>query len=296
MKSIKTCWAKWSWWLRRSNNMKTIRFSIALGTSTLLMSCLAIAAPIAGQGEYHFGPDTPESFACRGAEERAKSDALRKIHGEKIAVDQHLSCREFSARSAETEVCELNKMIWSHIGGEIRSSRIMRREVKRLEGSSVCSVNLEIDVVTTLSAPDPGFDLKVRLDRTVFRPGETLTLEIDPAQPMYLAIFNWIPYEKGSSAVTLIFPREHDQSDRITAPLKLPRAGYNYTLAVSPAAPQGRVFVDEYLLIVATKEPVKWLRNYELSELQARLAEIPLDRVRYTRRAYQLLMSNSPGL
>ena len=39
---------------------------------------------ITGIGEYRYGPDTTENFACEMAEERAKEDAILKYSGELI--------------------------------------------------------------------------------------------------------------------------------------------------------------------------------------------------------------------
>jgi len=46
---------------------------------------------------------------------------------------------------------------------------------------------------------------------------------------------------------------------------------------------------DEWLILVATKTPQKWLSEYELEQFKAILREIPLDQRRVVRRPYQVM-------
>jgi hypothetical protein len=42
------------------------------------------AFAVSGVGEYRYGPDTTENFACEMAEERAKSDAIVQYVGQLV--------------------------------------------------------------------------------------------------------------------------------------------------------------------------------------------------------------------
>jgi hypothetical protein len=49
-----------------------------------------------------------------------------------------------------------------------------------------------------------------------------------------------------------------------------------------------RKFYDEYLLVVATKRPYKWLSKYSLDEFKSLLQLIPITDKRLVKKAYQL--------
>ena len=49
-----------------------------------------------------------------------------------------------------------------------------------------------------------------------------------------------------------------------------------------------RKFYDEYLLVVATKQPYKWLSKYSLDDFKSLLQLIPITDKRLVKKAYQL--------
>lgn len=248
------------------------------------------AAWTSGEGEYLFGPETAEAVACSLATERAKVDALRKVHGETITADQTLSCREKRSASADEPECQANRMLWSQIGGMLRSSRVVKMDVNDITGARSCRVRLVADVATTIKSPPHDFDIAVSTTSTVYRVGEKLWIELAPTRPMHVAIFNWLPYEPSERQVVRLFPNRYDQSDLIRERLTIPTAGYSFTLRLPEMAPSGRSFIDEYLLVVISEDPMAWRGSYSLQELQSRIAEMPSDRVRFIKRGYQLVL------
>ncbi|MBU3602566.1 DUF4384 domain-containing protein [Polynucleobacter sp. AM-25C3] len=270
--------------------MKNIPFRPLLFTFFLTISISSQAAWISGVGEYHFGPDTSEISACSAAEERAKLDALRKFYGESLAMDQTLSCRESSSLDSASDQCTMNQILWSQIGGEIKSSRIIKRDVLEIPGSKVCRVEVVGDISSSRGKPDPGFDVGIKINQSVYRPGEKLTIDLNPNGPMYVAVFNWVPYYDKSKQIIRLFPNSHDAGFFINQKKTIPSSGYSFELTLPDKVPKNRSFVDEYLLAVITKDPVKWLESYSFDEFKSRLAEFPLDRIRYIKRGYQLLI------
>ncbi len=248
----------------------------------------ANAAWTSGIGEYHFGPETSELSACLAAEERSKLDSLRKFYGETISFDQNLSCRE--SKLSDSDDCQLNKIIWSQIGGDIKSTSLIKKDILVVAGSKICRVESVSDIVVTKGKSDPNFDVGVHINQTVFRPGEKLFLNIEPSMPMHVAIFNWVPYLNTEKQVFRLFPNDKDPISLVAKKKIIPSEGYSYEVSLPDKPPQNRSFVDEYLLIVVTKDPIKWLEKYSLADLKARLAELPLDRIRYVKRGYQLLI------
>lgn len=248
----------------------------------------AQGAWVSGVGEYYFGPETSELSACMAAEERAKLDSLRKFYGESISFDQNLSCRE--SKLSDSDDCQLNKIIWSQIGGDVKSTSLIKKDILVTAGSKICRVESVSDIVVAKGRSDPNFDVGIHVNQSVFRPGEKLIINIEPSMSMYVAIFNWIPYLADDKQIFRLFPNEKDPISLITKKRVIPSEGYSYEVLLPEKTPLNRSFVDEYLLIVVTKDPVKWLEKYSLSDLKARLAELPLDRIRYIKRGYQLLI------
>lgn len=248
------------------------------------------AAWISGVGEHHFGPDTSELAACSAAEERAKLDALRKFYGESLAMDQTLSCRESSTLESSSNQCTMNQILWSQIGGEIKSSRVIKQDILKIPGSKVCRVEVIGDISSNRGKSDPGFDVSLRMNQSIYRPGEQLSLELVPSQPMYVAVFNWVPYYDKAKQIIRLFPNSHDAGSYINQTKIIPSSGYSFAMTLPDKIPKNRSFLDEYLLVVITKNPVNWLESYSFDEFKSRLAEFPLDQIRYIRRGYQLLI------
>ena len=268
-----------------------MKFLHGLATSIIVFNIFmsnAMGAWISGVGEYYFGPETSEASACMAAEETAKLDSLRKFYGESISFDQNLSCRE--SRLSDSDDCQLNKIIWSQIGGDIKSTSLIKKDVLVTAGSKICRVESVSDIVVSRGKSDPNFDIGVHINQSVFRPGEKLIINIEPSVPMHVAIFNLIPYLSQDKQIFRLFPNEKDSVSLITKKRAIPSEGYSYEIVLPEKAPLNRSFVDEYLLIVVTKDPIKWLEKYSLADLKARLAELPMDRIRYVKRGYQLLI------
>lgn len=254
------------------------------------MSLSTQAAWISGFGEYYFGPDSSEIAACSAAEERAKLDALRKFYGESLAMDQTLSCRESGSIESASDQCSMNQILWSQIGGEIKTSRVIKKDLLEIPGSKVCRIEIVGDLSSSRGKSDPGFDAGVRINQSVYRPGEKLTLELNPNGPMYVSVFNWVPYYDKSKQIIRLFPNTHDADFYINQKKIIPSTAYSFELTLPDKIPQNRSFVDEYLIVVITKDSVKWLESYSFDEFKSRIAEFPLDRVRYIKRGYQLLI------
>ncbi len=256
----------------------------------MLVSVNAIAAWVPGTGEHFFGPETSEAEACAIAEESAKTDALRTFYGETLSVDQQMSCRETTDMKQDSSYCQMNKILWNQVGGDIRGVSQISQQVTKVAGSRVCRVQLVADVVVNRGKPDRDFDLGVRLNNTAYREGETLSLTLEPSQPMYVAIFSWLPYPNRDARVERIFPNAHESSGRIDRRRLVPNNTYRFQVELPPVLPRNRRLLDEYLLIVASKQPVNWRDTYSFQEFNARLSEFSLDQIRYVKRAYQIIL------
>jgi hypothetical protein len=244
-------------------------------------------------GSYIFPPVMTEAEACQQAESRARADAIRQVTGETFSSEETLRCNE---QGDEAE-CAHNSMIWTMVGGEIRSVRDKTEETKvEQESYRRCVVSFEADVYVAAGQPDPNFDVGVVLNNAVYRDGEKLTVTLKPSQPMAVQVFQWLPYERGDAQVARIFPNQFDSLSRIDKPVTIPtEAGakrYDLKVGFPPGQPPGRKMVDEYLMVVATKKPIAFRDSYSLDDFNRVVAEIPLGDRRIVRRAYNIVRGN----
>ena len=255
----------------------------------------AHAEAVNAKGEYLYGPDTSEADACRLAKERAKANALSKVFGESISMEEQMSCREVKGGKPDYG-CELNRVSWSSIEGDIRSVTDYRKVIESRVGERACIVTLTADVVIPDRKPDSSFDLKATLNEKVYRTGDVLTISLEPTVPMHIAIFNWVPYQDRDT-VTQMFPNLMDPQSHITKKTSIPTesklSAYNFTMTWLESLPKNKTFVDEYLIVIGTKKPIKWLSSYEFSDFKLKLSEIPLDEMRVVKRGYQLIRGSS---
>ncbi len=261
-----------------------------LGLLVLLAPLPAAAGWVSARAERIFSPDTPEAEACAAAEERAKEDAIRQVSGERLASEDLMRCEE----RGEEASCTLNRSVWNTVDGDVRAVRNRRTETTALaDGLRRCTVSLEAEIIVAKGVPDPSFDLGVTLNTSVFRQGEAMEIALTPNRPMSVAIFLWLPYESGEAQVTRVFPNSMDPSTTITGPATVPSAEgkrrYVMRVGFPDGQPATRRLVDEYLMVVATRQPVEWRGSYRLDEFRARLLELPRGDSRIVRRGYAVV-------
>jgi hypothetical protein len=258
-----------------------------------LLLCLPGAARadwVAARGERMFPPEQPEAEACRLAEDKAKEDAVRRVTGERLSSEELMRCSE----QGEQAECTHNSAVWSMVDGDVRAVRNRHSSTTEVAGGvRKCSVDLEADVVVPPGRPDPSFDLAVKLNGAVFRDGEPLEITLTPNQAMGVAVFQWLPYEKGDDQVSRVLPNPFDpitQIDHVTTiPSESGKKRYVMRVGFPKNQTSGRPMVDEYLMVVATKKPMEFRESYSLDDFKARLLELPRGEVRMVRKAYTIL-------
>ncbi|BAE50520.1 DUF4384 domain-containing protein [Paramagnetospirillum magneticum] len=274
----------------RQTGWKGLR-SAALALAVLLLAPSAQAEWTPGVGEYLFPTQMPEADACRIAEEKAKQAALIRALGERLAVDDVEVCQEKS----EDASCALGRLVWAASEGEVRALRGLRSATTATPtpGIRQCRVSLEADVVRWRGEPDPAFQFALILNQTAFRDGEAMTVTVEPSQPMYLAVFQWLPYERRDRQVQRLFPNAMDKDDRITGRATIPSTdgARRYSLDMEfPKAGQAHApLVSEYLLAVGSRKPVPFRDSYGLEEFKALLLEIPRSEARLVRKGYAIV-------
>ncbi len=262
---------------------------IALLGISLVSNCIH-AEMAHGVGEYLYGPDTSESKACELAQDKAKSMALISVMGESVSNEEQLYCKETSGKRSDYD-CEYNSVKWSLIEGDLKSPINVKREVVESKtGFKSCKVSLDVEVIVPERKPDPNFDVKAKTNQTVYRVGDDLTLEIESTMPAYFAVFNWLPYENDQ---VIFVPLTNSSEVFGSYPLKKDAGGkfqfkQFFSATWSKAYKGDKKFYDEWVVVVATKKPYKWLSSYDLDQFKEKLREMPNDERRIRRLGYQL--------
>jgi hypothetical protein len=151
---------------------------------------------------------------------------------------------------------------------------------------------MRVEVVKPDLSADPGFDLHVGLNAIRLKSGESLSFLITPSVPMHLAIFAWAP-SSSKELVTRIFPNAFDSDGHFKVPetMQVPSkaGGRKYSLKASFPAGLKQDYVDEYLIFVATKQPIAWLESYEFENFRARVREVSPPDKRVVKRSYRII-------
>lgn len=243
---------------------------------------LALAIPIDVKADFYFGPDISRNQACDNAREAAKSKAIAMVTGEKVSFDQQLQCFQPS-KKGEDRKCEVNQNSSVLVEGRITKSETISETVKTVPGAQVCTVLMVVDVAPPTVESDPGFDLQLELNRSNFRQGDSLSIRVSPTTPMFIHIFNWrSAFNKDN--VVKIFPNDIDKDNYITKSITIPAKSSDtkYSLELDWDAPTGydKDFMNESIIVVASKKPIQWLSVYDIQRFKDKLMEIPLNQRR----------------
>ena len=249
----------------------------------------AAAEISAARAEYLFGPETAPKDACELAIAKARSRALANVMGEFISSEELLSCQGATGKRSDYG-CDLNQITWSQIEGEIRRTLKENTRVEEREGASACIADVEVEIVIPKEKPDPNFQLRADFGQTVFRVGDRFNLDIELSQPGYFAVFNWLPHD--SHSVVRVIPNTDDPAQS-TVQLRQNRSkglkeSYSLVASWADSYTGRRKFYDEYLIVVATKKPQRWMSQYSLDDFKALLQQIPITERRLVKKGYQL--------
>lgn len=107
---------------------------------------------------------------------------------------------------------------------------------------------------------------------------------------MHISVFSYLPYLEGNHQVTKIYPNIYEKNSKISDKLSIP-SNNSYELIVNwlDDGNKERKMQDEHFMIVATKEPIKWLDEYSIEKFRSALLEIPNDKIRKTTGTYVVI-------
>jgi hypothetical protein len=260
----------------------------------LLVAGLCAFGPVAAEisaarAEYLYGPETARKDACDLAIAKARSRALANVMGEFVSAEELLSCQGTTGKRSDYG-CDMNQITWSQIEGEIRRTLKENTTVEERGGASACIAEVEVEVVIPKEKPDPNFQLRADFGQTVFRVGDRFDLDIELSQPGYFAVFNWLPHD--SHSVVRIIPNTDDPAQSNVQlrqnSSKALKESYGLVASWADSYSGRRKFYDEYLIVVATKKPQRWMSRYNLDDFKALLQQIPITERRLVKKGYQL--------
>ena len=233
---------------------------------------------VEGKGEVAITRELSEAEACARSENRAKLNALRKLGGERISSDTLMHCTD--------DKCPLSRFTWAAFDGLIKDIKDKVVTVEKTGPFQVCYTVLQAYVDVGKGEPDPDFDLTVRIPRKVFQHQDVMTVTLNTTQPMYVNVFNWNPYAVDDQQIEMIFPNRLDSSHRIDGAVTIPNNG-KYSIRVS--YPDTKGDASEFLHVVATRRPIRFLPLYSVYEFHTKLLEIPRQDRRYIRKPYRIV-------
>jgi hypothetical protein len=88
----------------------------------------------------------------------------------------------------DDDTCDFRSMSWIETHGHVVEIKNINKVI--LENPRRCRVSIVADVEQTPTL-QPNFTLDVALDRTQYKAGDYLTMDLDPSKSMYVAVFNW---------------------------------------------------------------------------------------------------------
>ena len=266
------------------------RYAATILCTLFLFSFDAKSEWVLAEYTFNFGPDMSQTEACSKAERRAKIRALKSVSGENISSEDNMVCSEIKDEAE----CSMNRYTWSGIDGLITGIRNRTENVgPGIEGYKQCRVTIEVNVGVPEGNPDPSFDLAVKINHFTFRQGESLKVNISPTQPMYINVFQYLPYMDMDKQVTRIFPNLYDKGQLFQKAGSVPTLEGEKRYVLSVDFPKDlnnpKDLVDEYLMVLGTKKVISFRDEYSLEEFNARLSEIPRRDRRVVKKAYNVV-------
>lgn len=228
----------------------------------IVASDLGVAAN--GTGIYYYGPEVSENVACQRAETLAKMDAIRSIVGENIYADEFQQCTE---RTTEIK-CVNNSAVYTMTDSYIRSLKVKDRKLTSLMGKQACTVEVDVNVSTNRPSTDAFVD-----GRFFYKAGEELKFNMKTNEPTKVYLFHL----EGKKA-TLIWPTYYGTNNSVENELTIPTPGYKIL------ARAGKNKFDESLIFVFSNEQLKFMREYNVEDLNNKLLSIKIKDRRIIRR------------
>jgi hypothetical protein len=264
--------------------MKMI-FKVVLLSTCLIWAPLASHALELQETASYVFPDTESDAHARDVTlARVKKKVLEAVCGTQITGG--------AGRFKSEGIDELSLFHFETVGGRISGSSIISSEMNaigqgpgqtRTHGLKECHVIASITVECDRGKRDPSFAPSfasdVQMNGSYLREGEEMVISMKAASTLYVTALQYVPSEHSEQKVFKIFPNESQSGNQVKEgqDLKIPdsKSGHKYKLVAQ--LPEKLEQAAEELMLVATKEQVKFPDIMSLGDFQKILSEIPLN-------------------
>ena len=238
------------------------------------------------EGQYANPGNLSPIETCSLAKKRAELKALEKVLGQTISSEEMENCSEVDGKTN----CERNQFFLSSFNGDITGLKILDEKTEQETISSgqeiqICKIKIRANVRKTTQTLDSSFDFNVKLNEKNFRDGEELRMNIELNKPIYLTIFQVLPYEQKNYQVFKLFPNKLEENNYLQDNnFSLPQ---NAKYKIYFPENSNKNSVDEYLVFIASKKNIKWLEKYAKKE-DLKSAYIRENSIKYMYKEYTI--------
>jgi hypothetical protein len=102
-----------------------------------------------------------------------------------------------------------------------------------------------------------------------------------------------LPYIQGNQQVTKLYPNIFEKQKLVAEKIKVPSDDrYSFTVNWVDISNKEKALQDEHYIIIATKEPIKWLDEYTIEKFHSVLREIKPSKMRKVTGTYIVMKPN----
>ena len=229
----------------------------------------SLAKIVTVKESFMHGGEISTNDGCMLARKNAQLKALREGLGVTTSSEELEKCSQIDGKSN----CEFNQFSLITFNGVLTEVKELSKEKKTEPLSSgeiayICEIEIKANVEPIKQIADPNFNFNVKLNEHNFKSGDKLTMEIGFTIPMYLTIFQFLPYEKEGNQVSKLFPNVREENNFIKdEKIILP---YNAKYEIYFPENVNKKNIDEYLFFITSDENIRWLDEYNnINELKS---------------------------
>lgn len=262
--------------------MKLVIIIVLLPIYLVLTPFTTQAEELQESASYIYPETESDAQAKEIALARVKKKVLEKVCGTQITGG--------TGRFKSEGVDELSLFYFEMVGGRVSETRNVSRKiniVKQGDANEQCikecivaaSVVVECDKGKRDPSFAPSFAQDVQINDSYLREGDEIIITLKAANDLYLTVFQYLPYERSEQKVFRIFPNDSQSVNLIKEgkALRIPDAKSEQRYKLVAQLPSKKEQVSEELMLVATRERVKFPDAMTLGDFQRILAEIPLN-------------------
>lgn len=263
----------------------------------LLVSCVVFSpnTPLAAEkwqgavtAQYPVSFEMSVKEACDNAEEQAKLDAMSLAGCEKLSFRQYETCES----SDDAERCSFFQETFNAYDNcFIARYELLDRNTTKLDQNQnlVCEIAASVAVRGFRETHDPGLIVRIDDDlRRVFRAGEEVMVSGQLSQPLFINVLGWYP-EFDRENLYRLHTDETRASPGFTDDFLLPPATQIERWWASLPDDYQREDSNEFLLVLASKEPFKVIEKESRSDFFKRLDEFGRQNWRIARYSYRIV-------